>query len=98
MRIDYIYAASQAIEEKLVERHHVDLPEIADALSNDPFVRAVGRDQYGEMRYAALGQTQEGRYLSVVFIWEQPDTARIITARTMTEKERRALRRQRRSR
>ncbi len=98
MRVEYVYPASQAIEDKLIEKHQVDMGEVAELFSNEPSVRRLGRDQYDEMRYGASGQTKSGRYLSVVFIWEQPETGRIITAREMTDKEKRAFRRLRSSR
>ena len=96
MRIEYVYAASPAIEQKLIEKHGVELPEAAEALSNDPYVRVLGRDQYGQMRYGALGQTDSGRQLAVVFVRELPNAAKVITARSMSAKESRAYRRQRR--
>jgi uncharacterized DUF497 family protein len=43
--------------------------------------------------FYAFGQTMSGRYLFVVFRFVTPNTVRVITARDMTEKERRYYRR-----
>jgi hypothetical protein len=40
--------------------------------------------------YAAFGQTDGGRYLAVYFILKPDNAALIITARDMTDKEKRA--------
>ena len=44
----------------------------------------------GEDLYAAFGQTEGGRYLAVYFILKQSHEALIVTARNMTDKERRS--------
>jgi len=43
----------------------------------------------GEDLYVALGRTDAGRYLVVFFIMKTSKEALIVTARDMTEKERR---------
>jgi uncharacterized DUF497 family protein len=43
----------------------------------------------GQNVYAAYGQTEAGRYLTVVFIMKPGQQALIITARDMDRKERR---------
>ena len=95
MRIDVVYAASPEIEPKLATKHHVDMQEVAEVLTRRPIVRAVGRDQYGEMRYSGLGQTDDGRYLSVVFVHQLPNRAKVITARPMSDNERHYYRQRR---
>jgi hypothetical protein len=46
-------------------------------------------DIEGENLYAALGQTEEGRYLTVYFVHKKTGEALIVSARDMTRKERR---------
>lgn len=96
MRIDYAYAASSAIEDKITSKHKIDIEEVNQVFRNQPFARGLGRDQYGEIRYGALGQTNEGRYLSIVFVYQPPNLAKVITAREMSSNEKRFYRRQRR--
>lgn len=43
-------------------------------------------------RYTALGHSLQGRYLFVVFDYKSSGEARVITARDMTAKERKLLR------
>ena len=47
-------------------------------------------DVDGEDLYAALGQTEAGRYLVVFFVHKATGDAMVISAREMTKKERRA--------
>jgi uncharacterized DUF497 family protein len=55
-----------------------------------PRYRFIERGKYrGEHLYLALGVTDAGRYLSVFFIYKKDRRALIVTARDMTEKERR---------
>ena len=39
-------------------------------------------------RYLALGQSQSGRYLAIVFVYLGQNKAKIITARAMSQSER----------
>ncbi len=48
----------------------------------------------GEDVYAAIGQTDAGRYLIVFFIHKPANTALILSARDMDEKERRRYERE----
>ena len=43
----------------------------------------------GENVYAALGRTDSGRYLIVVFVYRKDKQALILSARDMTQSERR---------
>lgn len=88
MQIDYIICPEK-IEDKLESKHHVTVKEARQVLLNEPRIRfaekgyTLGNDIYG-----AFGQTFGGRYLSVFFI-HKPDTktAIIVSARDMSEKE-----------
>lgn len=78
------------IVEKLAAKHHVTPEEIEEVFFNRPRFRFVesGR-RANEDVYAALGQTDAGRYLIVFFIRKVGNRALILSARGMDEKERR---------
>ena len=60
-----------AISDKLAVRHHVAMHEVEEVLTNNPKFRFVERgDRQGEDVYMALGQTDAGRYLTVLFIYK----------------------------
>jgi uncharacterized DUF497 family protein len=63
--------------------------EVEDALVGRCriFKKETGKVE-GEHLYNALGQTKQGRYLSIFFIKKLNSKALIITARDMTRKER----------
>jgi uncharacterized protein len=89
MQIDYI-VCPEIIEEKLARKHHVTMREVRQALLNGPRIRFAERGYVeGEDVYAAFSQTFGGRYLSVFFIFKPGEnTAIIISARDMSQKER----------
>jgi uncharacterized DUF497 family protein len=70
--------------------HDVDPDEAEAVLDNDPLVL---RTKDG--KYLAYGQSDEGRYLLVVFARKARDLIRVITARDLTEGEKRQYRRRR---
>jgi uncharacterized DUF497 family protein len=78
------------IKEKLLLKHDVEFWEVEEVLENKPkfLFREKGRIQ-GEDVYNALGVTDAGRYLSVYFVYKKTQDAFIISARNMTDKERR---------
>ena len=78
MRIGRAYA-SAAAREHMLAKHGVIWTEAAEALRNADSVRR-GRTVRGQRRYRAIGRTDAGRPLSVIFTIESPDTARVITA------------------
>lgn len=86
------YAASEAIQQKLEEKHNVGLEEIQEIFNASPVILKSLMDQYGERRYVALGVTDSGRPLLVVFMSPAPGKAKIITARDMTIRERKLYR------
>lgn len=84
------YPASDNIIDKIDSRHAVQWNEVEEVFLNDPwFVMETEADQYGEPRYVAFGRTEAGRYLMVVFVPMDRDEAKVITARDMTDSERR---------
>ena len=75
--------------DKLAVKHHVDPYEVEQTLSNRPKIRFVEKgERPGENVYMALGQTDAGRYLAVLFIYKQTREALILSARNMALKER----------
>ncbi|MEZ4711272.1 MAG: hypothetical protein R3A44_29005 [Caldilineaceae bacterium] len=65
--------------------------EVAQVLLANPHFRFIskGRRNRDENVYAAYGQTDEGRYLTVFFIAKPGHLALVISARDMDDKERR---------
>jgi uncharacterized DUF497 family protein len=78
------------IVEKLEAKHSVSAEEAEEIFFNHPRFYLMERGQVrGEDLYVAMGQTDNGRYLSVFFIRKQGDLALIISARDMNAAERR---------
>lgn len=78
------------IVDKLAEKHHVETYEVEEVLNNRPqFLFAEKGERQEEDVYLALGRTDAGRYLSVLFICKQTKEALILSARDMARKERR---------
>ncbi|WP_231516599.1 BrnT family toxin [Planktothrix paucivesiculata] len=58
-----------------------------------PLIRFIEKgNRQNENVYAAYGQTQTGRYLIVFFIYKEDNNALILSARDMTNAERRKYR------
>ncbi len=91
MNIDFIVCPEE-IEAKIAEKHRVTLREVRQALLNNPRIRfAESGYTEGEDVYAAFGQTFGGRYLSIFFVYKPGNkTAIIISAREMSQKERKS--------
>jgi uncharacterized DUF497 family protein len=70
--------------------HQVEPDEAEAVFDNDPLVLRTG-----DGKYLAYGQTDEGRYLLVVFVRMTRLLIRVITARDLTDAERKQLRRRR---
>jgi uncharacterized DUF497 family protein len=78
------------IIEKLIRKHNVYQHEIREVLDNQPHFRFVEKGyRPGENVYAAMGQTNSGRYLIVFFVYKRDRRALILSARDMTYAERR---------
>ena len=69
-------------------KHNVEKYEAEAVFWNDPFYRR-SREIHGETRYLALGETDEGRYLVVVYEIISATEILLITARDMEPEERR---------
>jgi uncharacterized DUF497 family protein len=83
---------SERTEAKLESKHHVAFREARQVFSSHPRIRFAEKGRTaGEDVYAAFGQTLGGRYLSVFFIYKSArKMAVIISARDMSDKERKA--------
>lgn len=88
MRIEEIIWLD-AIIEKLAVKHRVEADEVETVLRNKPKFRFVEKgDRQEEDVYLALGQTDAGRYLAVLFIYKPSAQTLILSARNMADKER----------
>ena len=77
------------VVDKVAVKHHVESDEVEELLSGKPKFRFVEKgERKGEDVYLALGQTDAGRYLSVLFIYKETKEALILSARDMAKKER----------
>ena len=78
------------VVDKLAFKHHVEPHEVEELLDNRPKIRFVEKgERKGEDIYLALGQTDAGRYLAVLFIHKNAKEALILSARDMADRERR---------
>ncbi len=77
------------IVEKLRWKHNVEEIEVIEVFENKPkFQRKEKGFKPGEDVYAAFGRSDTGRLLSVFFIYTKDQRAIIVSARDMTQKER----------
>lgn len=78
------------ILDKLIWKHNVTEGEVRQVFLDAPKYRFVEKGRYeGEHLYLALGVTDAGRYMVIYFVYKKRRKAFIVTARDMTEKERR---------
>lgn len=81
--------------DKLAAKHGVETDEVEQVLFSKPHVRRSQKGRVkGEDLYAAYGRTDGGRYLIVFFIRKHQTSALPISARDMTDSERRYYERQ----
>jgi hypothetical protein len=77
------------IVDKLARKHHVETYQVEAVFENNPKIRFMEEgERADEDVYLALGQTDEGRYLAVLFIYKLTREALILSARDMAPKER----------
>jgi uncharacterized protein len=77
------------IVDKLAVKHQVEPYEVEQALSARPKIRFVEKgERPGEDVYLALGRTEAGRYLAILFVHKHTNEALILSARNMASKER----------
>jgi uncharacterized protein len=89
LRIDSLVWLDEIVE-KLARKHQVSTNEVREVLTSKPRFRFVEKGlRSGEDVYAALGQTQAGRYLIVFFVYKRNQAALPVSARDMSPAERR---------
>jgi len=77
------------ITDKLAFKHQVATSEVEEVFENRPKIRFVQKgNRKGEDVYIALGRTEAGRYLAVIFIHKRNNHGLILSARDMAPKER----------
>ncbi len=77
------------VVEKLAWKHEVSTEEVEEVFAGQPRYEFVQQGRYeGENLYAACGQTNAGRYLSVFFIYKTTREALVVSAREMSIRER----------
>ncbi|MBV7327310.1 BrnT family toxin [Chloroflexi bacterium TSY] len=89
MRIDDFIWLDDFVD-KLEEKHGVYQDEVEDVFRNQPKIRKVQNGRVkGEDLYRALGQTENGRYLFIIFVYKPlKNSALVVSARDMSDKER----------
>ena len=92
MRIEYLYWKNHIVE-KIVERHGVMPDEVEEVISEgNPEIRKSGK-----IRYLVWGQSGAGRYLFIVLEEESQGVFVPLTARDMSESEKRTFKKRQRS-
>jgi uncharacterized DUF497 family protein len=75
--------------DKIATEHGVTQTEVREILMGVHKLKFVQKGHYpGEDMYAALGQTDAGRYLVVFFIYKKDKRALVLSARDMSSAER----------
>jgi uncharacterized DUF497 family protein len=81
--------------DKLEVKHGVSTDEVEEVLFGKPHVRRAQKGHVkGEDLYTTYGQTESGRYLIIFFIRKEQTAALPISARDMTDSERKYYERQ----
>jgi hypothetical protein len=89
MQIEELIWLDEVVD-KLARKHNVSPDEVRQVFENRPRFRYIskGRRNKDEDVYAAYGQTDDGRYLTVFFIRKLGGAALIVSAREIDDKER----------
>ena len=88
MRISGLIWLEEVVE-KLLQKHNVKQDEVSEVLKSSRHFRfGEAGHRAGENVYAALGQTEAGRYLIAFFVHKKNNQALILSARDMTDAER----------
>lgn len=77
------------IVDKIESKHGVTVPEVENIFTNKPFFSRIEKGHIkGEDLYRVLGKTDSGRNIAVFFIYKETHEALVISAREMTNRER----------
>ena len=75
--------------DKIIWKHQVNEAEVRQVFCHQPMIVFLEKGRVkNEHLYAALGQTNSGRYLTIFFIHKINKNALVVTARDMNPKER----------
>lgn len=81
---------SETVVEKIAVKHGLSTEEVEEAFWNAPKLRRGPKGQrHGERSYYCLGRSDAGRYIFVFFVLKRGRKALIVSARDMTDAERR---------
>lgn len=76
--------------DKIAWKHQIETYEVDQLFENSPRIRFVENGKRkGENVYLAMGQTDGGRYLVCFYIHKSDGQALILSARDLTDSERR---------
>jgi uncharacterized DUF497 family protein len=78
-----------------IEQRGLTLDDCIDVLENNPYEIRSGTDKHGNPKYAAYGETYDGRFALVVYVVERDDLWKILSARTNLNRAETRLVRQR---
>ena len=79
------------VVDKLAWKHNVTTDEVEEVLKGRSRFRFIEKgDVEGEHLYAAMGQTEAGRYIVTYFVRKLTREALIVSARDMTDKEKKS--------
>ena len=79
----------EEIVQKLIWKHSVKTGEVNEIFLNNPRFRFIEKGhRKDENVYAAFGQTDGGRYLACYFVYKEDRRALILSARDMSDAER----------
>ncbi len=78
------------IEDKIETKHGVAREEVEEVFFiGKPKIKKMRKGHFrNEHVYRALGQTEDGRYVAVFFIYKTNQKALVLSARDMDDKER----------
>ncbi len=75
--------------DKIISKHNVYPDEVEEVLSKRPLILKLEKGNVkGEDLYVAFGNTNAGRYLTILFVKKGNSRALVISARNMSKKER----------
>ncbi len=80
---------SAMVADKIASKHNISVEEVYEVFWNEDYKVLIRRSDKVPGTYLALGRTEAGRYLTVVFAPRSGNLAKVITARDMAKVERR---------
>lgn len=84
---------NRSVADKIIRKHNVSVEEVSEVLCNSEYPLHIRGSPKGRHRYLAMGQTDAGRYLTIAFVKSESNICKVLTAREMTDPERRWYRR-----